>query len=117
MRMILWAQIHDSCMPVCFEPFHQSKNKSSSYYPLISKVNEMKLLMESTENSEKSEPQMGSEPTTLPCIRMLRIDHGGSWVQIPSGARIFPSSQWIPSAISFQTNAEIQIWHLLFNKK
>ena len=39
MRMILWAQIHDSCMPVCFEPFHQSKNKSSSYYPLISKVN------------------------------------------------------------------------------
>ena len=26
---------------------------------------EMKLLMESTENSEKSEPQMGFEPTTL----------------------------------------------------
>ena len=26
---------------------------------------------------------MGFEPTTL------RLDHGGSWVQIPSGARIF----------------------------
>ena len=26
--------------------------------------------------------------------------HGGSWVQIPSGARIFPTSQWVPSAIS-----------------
>ena len=30
---------------------------------------------------KKSESQMGFEPTTL--------DHGGSWVQIPSGTRIF----------------------------
>ena len=44
---------------------------------------EMKLLMEPTENSEKSEPQMGFE--------------------ISSGARIFASSQWVPSSISFNT--------------
>ena len=35
-------------------------------------------------DSEKSQPQMGFEPTTI-------RDGGGSWVQIPSGARIFPS--------------------------
>ena len=31
---------------------------------------------------------------------------GWSWVQIPSGARIFPTSQWVPSAIDF-----IHIYH------
>ena len=29
------------------------------------------------------------EPSTWLCS--IRLDHGGSWVQIPSGARIFPS--------------------------
>ena len=24
-----------------------------------------------------------------------RLDHGGSWVRIPSGSRIFPGSQWV----------------------
>ena len=31
---------------------------------------------------------MGFEPTTLRDLVTL-VDHGGSWVQIPSGARIF----------------------------
>ena len=28
-------------------------------------------------------------------VRASVLDHGGSWVRIPSGARIFPSSQWV----------------------
>ena len=28
-------------------------------------------------------------------VRASVLDHGGLWVQIPSGARIFPSSQWV----------------------
>ena len=30
-----------------------------------------------------------------------QLDYGESWVQIPSGARIFPTSQWVFSAIHF----------------
>ena len=28
-------------------------------------------------------------------VRASVLDHGGSLVRIPSGARIFPSSQWV----------------------
>ena len=28
-------------------------------------------------------------------VRVSVLDHGGSWVRIPSGARIFPTSQWV----------------------
>ena len=28
-------------------------------------------------------------------VRASIPDHGWSWVRIPSGARIFPSSQWV----------------------
>ena len=28
-------------------------------------------------------------------VRASVLDHGWSWVRIPSGARIFPSSQWV----------------------
>ena len=45
---------------------------------------EMNLLIKPIGNSEKSEPQMGFER-----------DDGWSWVRIPSGARIFPSCQWV----------------------
>ena len=34
---------------------------------------------------KKSESQMEFEPTTLRDL----VDHGGSWVQIPSGTQIF----------------------------
>ena len=31
----------------------------------------------------------------------IRLNHGGSWVQIQSGARIFRSSQWLPLTFHF----------------
>ena len=37
----------------------------SSHENNVRMIYEIKLLMEPTENSEKSEPQMGFEPTTL----------------------------------------------------
>ena len=29
------------------------------------------------------------------------MDYGGSWIQIPSRAQIFSTSQWVASAIHF----------------
>ena len=39
------------------------------------------------DSEKKSEFQMGFEPTTL--RDLVGLDHGGSWVRIPSGTRIF----------------------------
>ena len=65
------------------------------------------MMVEPTGNSEKSEPQMGFEPTTL-------RDLGGSWVRIPSGARIFSSSQLVLPSFHFSC---VYIWHLFKKKK
>ena len=53
--------------------------------------------------ARKGKMWVASSPQSLQQLsgESIRIDLGGSWVQIPSGARIFPSSQWVPSAISF----------------
>ena len=64
---------------------------------------------------------MGYEPTTLRDLFGASVVRdlfgaseytGGSWVQIPSGARIFPSSQWVPSAISFHIIISFSHLHL-----
>ena len=63
---------------------HKNAKRELSQYPAIKKkrkekkntiielrIYETKLLMEPTENSEKPEPQMVFEPTTLRSVRMF----------------------------------------------
>ena len=58
----------------------------------LSFIQEMKVLMEPTENSEKSEPQMGFEPTTLRDL----FGCSNHLVVVPSAILVI-----VPSAISF----------------
>ena len=63
----------------------------------------LNVVIESTGKSEKSELQMGFEPTSL-------LDPGGSWVQIPSGLRFFQvSSGFNHNIISFVQIARIKL--------
>ena len=66
---------------------------------------------------KKSEPQMGFEPTTLRVldarqrvlssseVRASDLEHGGSWVRIPSGAQIFSVSSYGPFFL-----VKVEIW-------
>ena len=66
--------------------------------------------------TRKNGAQMRFEPTTLRDIvgSSRDVDHGGSWVQIPSGARIFPSSQWFPLSFSHSLSWVVGWPHLRY---